>query len=115
MAWMFQWNIHMSCTHVPTHVAKGQASTCLACGVASSTCRLPKGGFIGHSLVIGWLTCIIAVTAKYRSPTNTVILVPKNANVLTVSYSFGGLNLSHKQRFLRVIYISIFCGTVTGN
>jgi len=29
MAWMFQWNIHMSCTHVPTHVAKGQASTWL--------------------------------------------------------------------------------------
>ena len=29
MAWMFQWNIHMSCTHVPTHVAKGQASACL--------------------------------------------------------------------------------------
>src|SRR5210317_1177539 len=27
MAWMFQWSIHMSCTHVPTHVAKRQAST----------------------------------------------------------------------------------------
>src|SRR6056300_16736 len=24
---------------------------------------------MGHSLAIGWMTCIIAVTAKYRSPT----------------------------------------------
>src|SRR6056300_1702163 len=36
MAWMFQWNIHMSCTHVPTHVAKRQASTVwLLCGLAA--------------------------------------------------------------------------------
>src|SRR5210317_677463 len=84
MAWMLQWNIHMSCTHVHTHVAKRQASTVwLLCAWSSGR---GLGGlvvallfFCGSRRRISWRRLELLVLKTWQSPAS----LPRSSTALT--------------------------------